>query len=163
MVTGKEDLLQALIDAYLMEKGTHEFYDQAARKAAVPEARKTFKELSAWEDRHAEFIQFLYQAITEDRDIEGFDNFSKKSPTPVTEGGIPVKDLEARIEKYTVTDDMGAIELALDIEGKAYNLYWKLSKGASDANARVVFKNMMEQEIKHIDYLRNMMAKISGK
>ena len=46
MVTGKEDLLTALIEAYLMEKGTHDFYSGAAEKAANPDAKKIFSELS---------------------------------------------------------------------------------------------------------------------
>jgi rubrerythrin len=74
----------------------------------------------------------------------------------VTEAGIPVKDLEAKLEKYEIIDDEDAIRLALQIEGKAYNLYRKLSDAASDSNARVVFKEMMEQELKHIDYLKKM-------
>ncbi len=32
MITGKENVLQALIEAYLMEKGTKEFYAAAAKK-----------------------------------------------------------------------------------------------------------------------------------
>jgi rubrerythrin len=55
---------------------------------------------------------------------------------------------------------MEAITLALEIEGKAYSLYWQLSKTASDSNARVVFKSMMEQEIQHISYIRDMMTSI---
>ncbi|MBI3592463.1 MAG: ferritin family protein [Nitrospirae bacterium] len=161
MLTGKEDLLQALIDAYIMEKGTREFYAQAAQKALDPEARKTFNELSAWENRHMEFIQFLYQAITDDRDIKGFEDFSNKSHAPAAEGSRPLKDLEAKMEKFDFLDDTGAITMALEIEGKAYNLYHRLSKIAPDTNAKVVFKDMMEQEIKHIDHLKSMMLKLS--
>ncbi|MEW5744926.1 MAG: ferritin family protein [Nitrospirota bacterium] len=161
MATGKEDVLQALMDAYFMEKGTREFYAQAAQKVSAAEAKQAFKELAEWEDRHMEYIGYLYRSMTEDRDVQGFEEFSRKSPAPLTEAGIPVKDLESSIERYTITDDMGAVALALEIEGKAYNLYWKLSRSAADTNARVVFRSMMEQETKHIDHLRSMMAKLS--
>jgi rubrerythrin len=155
-MTGKEDLLRALIESYLMEKGTRIFYSDAAAKAAKTEAKKMFKELSDWEERHMEFIQYLYQAIEGDRDIIGFEDFSKKTDAPVTESGIPVKELEAKLGEYAFIDDEDAIRLALEMEGKAYNLYRKLSGEASDSNARVVFKEMMEQELKHIDYLKKM-------
>jgi rubrerythrin len=158
MMTGKEDLLRALIEAYLMEKGTHVFYSGAAAKAASAEAKKMFAELSDWEERHMNFIQYLYQAIEDDRDIEGFSDFSKNAEAPVAESGIPVKELEAKLEEHVFVDDEDAIRLALGIEGKAYNLYRKLSDEASDSNARVVFKEMMEQELKHIDYLKKMRA-----
>jgi rubrerythrin len=161
MATGKEDLLQALVDAYLMEKGTREFYAQAARKAIAPDAQRTFGELSAWEEKHMEFIQYLYQAVMEDRDVKGFEDFKAGSSAPITEGGIPVKDLAAKLETVSISNDMEAITFALEIEGKAYSLYWQLSKIAPDSNARVVYKSMMEQEINHISYLKDMMTRIS--
>lgn len=161
MMTGKEDLLRALIEAYLMEKGTHMFYSGAAAKAAEPGAKKMFAELSDWEERHMDFIQYLYQAIQGDLDIRGFEDFKEKADAPVTESGIPVKDLEAKLEEYDFMDDDGAMKLALEIEGKAYNLYRKLSEEASDSNAVVVFKEMMEQEVKHIEYLKKMRAKFA--
>jgi rubrerythrin len=161
MATGKEDLLQALVDAYLMEKGTREFYTQAARKSTAPAAQRIFGELSAWEEKHMDFIQYLYQGIMEDRDIKGFEDFRNSSSAIVAEGGIPVKDLVAGLETVSIADDMEAITMALGIEGKAYALYWKLSKTAADSNAKVVFKTMMEQEISHISYLKDLMASLS--
>lgn len=161
MMTGKEDLLRALIEAYLMEKGTHMFYSGSAAKAAAPGAKKMFAELSDWEERHMGFIQYLYQAIQGDRDIRGFEDFKEKADAPVTESGIPVKELEAKLEEYDFVDDDGAVKLALEIEGKACNLYRKLSEEASDSNAVVVFKEMMEQEVKHIEYLKKMRAKFA--
>jgi rubrerythrin len=161
MITGKEDLLQSLMEAFLMEKGTHEFYSAAASKAISAEARRTFVDLSEWEEAHMEFIQFLYLSIQGDRDIEGFEEFKKRAHAPVVEGGIPVKELEERIEKYEFIDDLGALILALEIEGKAYNLYRGMSEKAADGNARAVFHEMMGQELKHIDYLKEMRNKLA--
>jgi len=161
MITGKEDLLTALIEAYLMEKGTNEFYAYAAEKAVHAAAGKTFGELSLWEEQHMEYIQYLYQAIDQSRDIQGFDDFRKKTPSPDTEAGIPVKDLEKKLEQPKYADDQGALSLALEIEAKAYNLYRKLSEGSSDSNARAVFKEMMGQEARHIDYLKKLRAQLA--
>jgi sulfur-carrier protein adenylyltransferase/sulfurtransferase len=161
MVTGKEDLLQSLMEAFLMEKGTHEFYSDASAKALSADARKTFVDLSEWEEKHMEFIEFLYLSIQEDRDIEGFEKFKKKADAPVVEGGIPVSELEERLEKYEFIDDMGALIMALEIEGKAYNLYRNMSDKAADGNAKVVFREMMEQELKHIDYLKEMRNRLA--
>jgi len=74
----------------------------------------------------------------------------------VTESGIPIKELEAKTEKYVFVDDKGALNFALEMEGKAYNLYRRLSGETSDSNTRVVFEEMMAQEIKHIDYLKGL-------
>lgn len=160
-MTGKEDLLRALIEVYLMEKGTRTFYTGAADKAANSDAKKMFAELSDWEEQHMDFIQYLYQSIEGDLDIKGFETFKERADAPVTESGIPVKELEVKLEEQGFVDDEGAMKLALEIEGKAYNLYRKLAEETSDNNARVVFKEMMEQEVKHIDYLKKMMVKFA--
>jgi rubrerythrin len=161
MITGKEDLLTALIEAYLMEKGTRVFYSGAAGKAKDPEARRMFTELSAWEEKHMDYIQYLYHAIEGDRDIDGFHDFEKRTDAPITESGIPVRELEAKMEKFEFVDDFGALQMALEMEGKAYNLYRRLSGEASEANARIVFREMMEQEVLHIEYLKKMREKIA--
>jgi rubrerythrin len=161
MVTGKEDLLRSLIEAFLMEKGTHEFYSKAATKAISPEARSTFGELTAWEEKHMEFIEFLYLSLQDDRDLERFEEFRKRAEAPVTEGGIPVKDLESKVEESVFLDDMGALIMALEIEGKAYNLYRNMSEKAADSNARVVFKEMMDMELEHIAYLKTLRTKLA--
>jgi len=161
MITGKEDLHKALIEAYLMEKGTNEFYTHAAEKAVDDAAKKTFTDLSEWEEKHMEFIQYLYQSLEQDRDLQGFEDFSRITPSPVTEAGIPATDLEKKLDRPEFSDDRGAVTLALEIEGKAYNLYRKLSEGSSDTNVRAVCKEMMEQELKHVDYLKKMRDKLA--
>ncbi len=161
MITGKEDLLQSLMEAFLMEKGTCEFYSMAASKTISAAARKAFVDLSEWEESHMEFIQFLYLSIQDDRDIEGFEAFKKRVPAPLTEAGIAVKEMEESIEKYEFMDDLGALIMALEVEGKAYNLYRGMYEKASDGNAKAVFLEMMGQELKHIDYLKEMRNRLA--
>ena len=160
MITGKENLLQALIEAFLMEKGTKEFYADASGKSGNSDAKKIFGELADWEKKHMDFIQFLYQSINGGQEIKSFEEFNNRTEAPLTEAGIPVKDLEAKIEKYTIKDETGALTLAMEIEGKAYNLYHKLSQDAEDTNAKVVFSEMMDQEVKHVEYLKNLRLKL---
>jgi rubrerythrin len=160
MLTGKEDLMQALIESFLMEKGTREFYSEASGKAVTQEAKELFQTLSRWEGKHMDFIQSLYETIQDNREIESFENFKGNTHTPDTEAGIPVKDLEARIERHDITDERQALALALQIEGKAYNLYRKFAESAEDTSARVVFKEMMEQEVKHTQELKKLREKM---
>jgi rubrerythrin len=160
MIKGKEDLLQSLIDAFLMEKGTKEFYSHASEKAVNSDTRNMFKDLSVWEGKHMDFIQILYQSVIDDRELKSFEEFKNKTKSPVSEAGIPVKDLEAKIEKYSFTDENGALIFAMEIEGKAYNLYRKLSENSVDKNAQVVFKEMMAQEVGHINHLKELRVRL---
>jgi rubrerythrin len=161
MITGKEDMIGSLIEAYLMEKGTKDFYHEAAEKAEHSEAKKIFKELTAWEDEHMGYIQYLYQSINGDIDFGSFEDFQKRSHAPLTETGIPVKELDKKLEKYKYTDEKGAITLAMKIEARAMTLYRDLSRSAEDSNAKVVFEGMMQQEVKHMDYLKSLKAKLA--
>ncbi|MBI5741949.1 MAG: ferritin family protein [Nitrospirae bacterium] len=160
MLTGKEDLQQSLIEAFLMEKGTMEFYTNASEISDSGEAKKTFCELAAWEERHMDYIQYLYQSIRGDVEIKSFGEFRKSAEAPLTEAAIPVKGLEAKIEKYTFKDERGALTLAMEIEGKSFNFYHRLSLKSKDANARVFFSEMEAQETKHINYLKDLRLKL---
>jgi rubrerythrin len=161
MVSGKEDLLSALSEVFLMEKGTKMFYKEAAAKSVSQDARDTFEHLSEWEGKHMDFIVYLYRSIYGDLDITTYEEFMKNAEAPVSEAGIPIRDLEAKMEKYAVTDEMGALTLAMEIEGKAYAMYRRLSQNAPDTNARVVFKEMMEQELRHAERLRELRVRLA--
>lgn len=163
MLTGKEDLLQALVEAYIMEKGTKEFYAQAASKSGAAEAKKSFADLSAWENKHMIYIQSLYQSILDDRELEEFKAFSAKAPTTVAEGGMPVKDLEKKVAKYTVNNEGDALSLAIGIEAKSYNFYKGLAAKAKDTQTKVIFEEMMSQETDHMNQLTAMKKKIAPK
>lgn len=156
MITGKEDLLQALVEAFIMEKGTREFYTLAAEKSSTAGAKSTFEELSRWETQHMAYIQSLYQSILDDRELQEFKQFSSTVPAPMTESGIPVKDLEKKIETHVVRDEKEALSLALGIEAKSYNLYKDLAAAAKDREAKVIFEEMMSQETKHLDHLNKL-------
>ena len=160
MPTGKEDLLQALVEAYIMEKGTKDFYALAASKSGAA-AKKSFEELAAWENRHMVYLQSLYQSALDDRELLEFDEFSRKVPATVTEGGMPVKDLEKKIEKFTVQDEKDALSLAMNIEAKAYSFYKGLAAKALDGQTKVIFEEMMAQETKHLDEIKAMKKRLS--
>ena len=156
MITGREELLQAMIEAYVMEKGTNEFYTQASEKALNAEARKAFGVLAEWEHEHMLYIQFLYQAILDMREEISFEEFKKTVIADVIEGGMPIKDMEAQMEKYAFIDDLGALTFALEIEGRAYALYRRFSEQAPDPNTKAFMRDMMGFEQKHIEYLKQL-------
>ena len=160
MLTGKEDLLQALVEAYIMEKGTREFYVLAAAKSGAA-AKKSFEDLAAWENRHMIYLQSLYQSVLDDRELLEFESFSRNVPAPVAEGGMPIKDLEMKIEKFSVQNEKDALSLAITIEAKAYNFYKGLAAKAPDAQTKVIFEEMMAQETKHMDEIKSMRKKLS--
>ncbi len=156
MLIGKESLLEALSEALSMEKGTKEFYDYASHKALSDKTRESFEKLRDWEDSHMHYLLYLYQALSDDRDMITYEEYLEKLPAYEIESGISIKTAKELFEKRDFIDDTESIRLALEIEGKAFNLYREFSQKATDNNAKVVFQHMKEQEAKHINELKNL-------
>ena len=161
MITNKQELLQAMIEAYIMEKATNVFYEESVPKLKNESAVEVFKELAMWEHLHMDYIGFLYKAILDDRDMVSFEDFEKKVVGEELEGGISVEKMEEKLERRAFMDDEGAIVIALEIEGHAYNMYRRLSEEAADTNTKSFMKDMMQWELKHIEYLKGLKAKIA--
>lgn len=156
MISGKESLTGAIVEALAMEKGTREFYAYASDQAKEPTARDMFVRLRDWEDDHMKYLESLYQALMNDKDLESYEQFSAHVPATHIEAGIPIKEAKEMYEKKQFAGDVDAVDFAIGIEGKAFNLYRKLSESAEDRNAQVIFAEMKAQEQKHIDYLNEM-------
>ncbi|MBI4822612.1 MAG: ferritin family protein [Nitrospirae bacterium] len=161
MITGKDELLQAMIEVFIMEKGTNEFYTKASIKAIDSEARRAFGELARWEEEHMQYIQSLYQSIREEKEMLSFESFKSKIKPETVEGGVLKDYLEKEIESPLFLDDLGALTIALEIEAKAYIHYKKLSETAEDTSTREFMKDMMKREQSHIDYLKKLRYKIA--
>ena len=161
MINAEEGLMQALMDVYMMEKGIHKFYDEVSQKAQNREAKEAFGRLAEWEEGHERYVQYLYQGLMEDWDIVSFEEFSKRAKPEIAEGGMPLKDLEGRIDEFTYLDDAAAIAFALTVEAKEYALYNKLALQSKDTNMKVLFESLMEWEQRHIEYLKKLKQKIA--
>jgi rubrerythrin len=160
MITGKEGLLELMMEAFSMEKGTREFYRKASRVAHEEVARKAFAQLADWEAEHMNYIQYLYQSIMDDREMLSFAEFREKVRPEAVEGGIPMNVVEMRLADYEFTTETGALILALEIEGKSYSFYRRLSEQAEDPGAKAFMRDMMEWEKKHLQYLKELRLKI---
>ena len=108
-----------------------------------------------------DFIEYLYHAVNGDQEYRSFEAWQANAPALVTEAGIPVQDLEEKMEKPVYKDEKGALALALKIEGRAYGLYSGLSRNAADTNAQVIFRELVDEEVKHIARLKEIRDRIS--
>ncbi|KJR40746.1 rhodanese domain-containing protein [Candidatus Magnetoovum chiemensis] len=155
MITGKENIIGAIIEAYAMEKGTADFYNHLEIITDDPALKELFNTLKTWENAHISYLSHLYKSLMDERETITFEQFSQELPSTHIESGIPLNDAFALFNKKDITITSDAIKLALEIEGKAYNLYRELSQKAADTNAKVIFSDMMTQEKKHIEQINN--------
>ncbi len=161
MLTGREDLLQAIIEIYLMEKGINQFYAELSVKAKTAEAKTTFNLLANWEAEHVRHVQNFYQSLMDERETTSFEEFARRARPDVAEGGTPLADLQQRIEEFKFLDDIGAINFALNIEADEYNLYRRLASRTVDTNVKALCEDFMGWEQKHIEHLKELSKKIA--
>ncbi|MDA8088877.1 MAG: ferritin family protein [Nitrospiraceae bacterium] len=161
MLTDKSGILDSLIEVYTMEKGTREFYRRAGENAHLEVSKEAFKELAKWEEGHMDYIRYLYQSITEDRELMSFEEFSKNIRPDTLEGGIPVRDVEKWLGEYSFIDELGAIIVALKMEARAYALYDELAKKTEDSSVRTLLRELKSWEEDHIKYLKELRLKIA--
>jgi len=162
MVTGREDLLGALAEAYAMEKGLKAFYDFAADEADSEEVRDVFLRLRDWEERHMEYVAYLHEALTGDLNVNTFEDFEKKMPGTHIEGGVTRQEAAELYEPEECRSDRDAVRIALRIEGRAYTFYRQWAEKAGDPNTRIVFQDMVEQEQKHVALLKDLERRLPG-
>lgn len=156
MLTGKEDIIRAITEALALEKGTKEFYAYAASKAKEGQVKDTFIALKDMEMRHMQYFDFLYLAVTEERDLLGYKEFSRNITATHIESGSPLAKAQKLFDEKEVKSGKDALRLALSIEGKAHAMYRSLAEKAQDIEVKVIFEEMMAQEQKHIEYLKDL-------
>lgn len=163
MLTWKEDLLQALIEIYLMERGINQFYSELSLKANSSETRKTFTALANWEAEHVRHLQNFYQTLMDEKDPSSFDEFAKKARPDVAEGGTPLTELAKNMNEFRFLDDIGAMQFALKVEADEYNLYRGLAAKTDDTNVKALCEEFMGWEQDHIKYLKKLLGNAGGK
>lgn len=164
MITGKEDLLRTMMEVFVMEKGSRDFYERTAERAAAPEAKEAFQKLAGWESRHMDYIRHLYHALNDDRETLSFDAFAKGVRPEEVEGGIPVHEMAGGAggaDDFTYVDDLGAVDLALKMESSAYALYKRFAAEADDTDVGVFLADMAGMEQKHMEYLKGLRESIA--
>lgn len=161
MVSGKEDLLDALALAFSMEKGSNEFYIKAEEKIIEKKGKEMFKRLASFEEGHMRYIQYLYTSLLEERKLISLTEFKERIPTEIMEGGIKIDQSLAMVEDIPFLDDLDALKMAEDKEHKSYAFYQRLIRKSSDTNAKVIFEELAKEEKRHIKYIEELKDKIS--
>lgn len=156
MLTGKEDIVRAITEALALEKGTREFYQFAASKVKDKSAKDIFSVLRDMEERHMRYLDFLYLAVSEDRDLLGYKDFSSSVTATHIESGVSASDAVKLFEEQEIKTAKDALKVAFRIESQAHGLYMKLAETAADPEVTVIFEEMVAQELKHVEYLKEL-------
>jgi rubrerythrin len=137
--------------AWLLEKGTREFYEHVSGKLLDPEARKFFLQMTEAEDHHLVALRKLYEKFKGHAAREEFP-FGvidiDPAEEPIMEGGISVRKALDWIKGKTLKE---ILELTIGVETVAYDRYLFMLETIEDESIRKVLKSLALVEKRHLD------------
>lgn len=156
MLKRDSSLLDSLIFAFGLEKGSHTFYTKAAEKMDDQKSKELFYAMADIEKGHMANIRLLYCGMENEACPATMEEFIQSAEGEYIEGG---KLLENALKELDVAflDEMDAIKIAIKQEGEAYAFYTKAAKSMLDSNTRVLFVHLAEEEKKHLDTLTRLL------
>ena len=160
MLKGNESLMDSILFAFGLEKGSNAFYLKAAEKVDDPKSKEFFKSMADVELGHMGNLRLLYCGMENEACPVSIEEFMEAVPGPYVEGG---KLLENALRELDVAflDETDAVKIAVKQEAEAYGFYVKAAKRMEDPEARVLFDNLAAEEKKHLDMLAQIVKQRS--
>lgn len=146
-----KEIKKLIMFAIRMEKASQTFYLNLSQKFKDTEATRLFERLSGFEINHAER---LYSKLKEIQpDIQALQDIKE---TDFMEGGIFLPQILLSIEDESIGDKMEALEIALEKECRAFDLYKRMGANIEQPLSGLFFE-LGNEERDHIDYLSRLL------
>jgi rubrerythrin len=157
LFSGVESPAKALVVAYGLEAGLHDFYISMIPKVSNSEVKDLFQKLSEIEIKHQERIFSEYVKITETRETKA--DFENNIVSQAVEGGLTTEEY---INRFSPDWDsaIDIIELAMSIEAQALDLYQRASESSQDKKSQKVLVQIADEERSHLAQLGKLIERI---
>ena len=152
-----ESPAKALVVAYGLEAGLHDFYLSMIPRVSNSEVKDLFQKLSEIEIKHQERIFSEYAKLTE---IQGTKaDFENKIVSQALEGGLTTEEYINRFNPDWESS-IDIIELAMSIEAQALDLYQRASEKSSDPDSQKALVQIADEERSHLAQLGKLIDRI---
>jgi len=155
--TTEELLRQAL----QLEKGTERFYEQLAAEYPTGILSETISKLVSAEKAHAREVYRLLSGLSQAA-VQDFDDMFEALPESVIENGVSLLVVLDRARELGKIGAQALLELALQTEFGAYDLYKNLALQVSSSEAQKVLTDLAQQEKSHADLILGAIGKLAG-
>ncbi len=146
-----EELLETFRLALSFEKGSIIFYDRAYEKVEDQSIKERLKRLRLFEKEHLEkILQYYFFFSGEDPAL--MKQYIDSVDPLYTEGKIEINSLLLKFDEPFI-DEKHVLEIAMEKEVIAKDLYTNLAALAKEPRAVAVFNVLANEERGHIDYL----------
>jgi rhodanese-related sulfurtransferase/rubrerythrin len=140
-----------LYKAMNLEKGAWRFYDHIKRRYADEPYARTFKILSAAETAHAKSIYAIWKNLQQAP--AKFDPLFAELDGEILEGGEALADMLQRVERLDGSVCLNLIEMGLQVESSAFDLYRKLADRTQDFQTMETLLTIAQAEKGHMRIL----------
>lgn len=143
-----ETLSDALLQAMELEKGAHRFYDALLAHFAGRPLEGVIETLLEAETGHARLL-YRYLEQTEEGAPEPFESLFERLPGTLLESGESFDALVERAEALATEGEFALLELAAEMELRAFDLYRNMAEQADSAVLREALIDLSNHEKHH--------------
>jgi len=159
LIAEAADVRDILMLAIKLEKGSRDFYLAASDKVDSPQAKETFQTLAKAEDDHMLRLYEHTIGLLGKEALPSLDRLEQELKTEHMEGGIEVSSALARLDDR-FTDEMEALEIAVEKEYMSYDFYKRISALVGNAEAKALLYELALEERKHAAKLLERLAEV---
>jgi len=159
LVTEAADVKDILMLAIKLEKGSWDFYVAAKEKTTSPQAKEKFQMLADAEDGHMQRLWERAITLLGKGVLPPLEKLKQELKVEHMEGAIEISPALAKVaEKFS--DEMGALEIALEKEYMSYDFYKRTSTLVGDPDAKTLLQELAVEERNHADILLKRVSEI---
>jgi rhodanese-related sulfurtransferase/rubrerythrin len=143
-----KDLAEHLFKSMDLEKGAYRFYTHVLDRFGTELFARTIEHLAQAETDHARTIyRFWKESVTQPQPFEALFSELKGE---VLEGGESLDKVLQRVEAIEKNVCLNLLEMALDIEYAAYDLYRAMAEQTESVDTERVFLSIAQAEKAHM-------------
>ena len=151
-----------LLQALDLEKGTHRFYLAMVENFEPGPIPELFSRLATAELEHGRIVHGLWRRLGTDRGAtEEFEATFAALSGRLIESGEALAAVVARAAALGNDGALGALELALEVELTAYDLYKNAAEISDDPAARAALLELAQQEKQHAQAILGALARMA--
>ncbi|MBI5286115.1 MAG: ferritin family protein [Deltaproteobacteria bacterium] len=148
-------VIETLTKAFHTEVAGYNFYPKAIEKVDNENAKAMFNRIARDELDHIRVLSTIADTLTKEGKWLTYEDALSKGAS--TEGkGLPIfptaDEVAKRLDKKTT--ELDVLNIAIEVEEKAIDLYSKELKGTGDANLKSLLSRLLEMERGHLSLLR---------
>lgn len=155
LLKGRETVEELISLALSLEEGSRIFYESVAGMTPDAEARDILNTIAGAETRHKANILEAYRLIAAPDSDEGV--FKGEALMGIMEGGVRIEDTINYL-KGKGRDLMDILEVSMQVETNALDLYIKILREIMDFNAKKIFNIIIDEEKQHLSRLGKLLG-----